>query len=206
MKSPVNIIGYASAVLSFNFAIGYCIAQLLSTFSVLPHPHDLFWLFLPSLFLAPAYLVTTVCLHFITGHSLKVWTAIGISFAIVYCAFAALVYFTQLTVVVPDLLNGKIDESHVLAFKSRSFLMAVDCLGYFFMSLSSFFIAFAFQATHKAFYWWMLANGLLIFILIPAFFNPFFYYIGAAWMITFPAAMLSAMKIFRTQPPQLSTI
>jgi hypothetical protein len=197
MKSPVNTIGYWSSVLALVFAIGYCIPQLLSSFNVLSHPSDLFWLFLPSLFLAPSFLVAVICLHYSIPPDERIWTTIGIAFAIVYCAFATLVYFTQLTVVIPDLLNSKIDETHVLAFKSRSFLMAVDCLGYFFMSLTTLFSAFAFRAEQKNFYRWMLANGLLVIIFIPAFFVPFFYYIGAIWMITFPVSMILAAKHFR---------
>ena len=197
MNQPVRIIGFWSAALSCLFAIGYSIPQLLSSFQILQHPHDLFWLFLPSLFLAPAFLVTTISLHYTASEEYRIYTAIGIAFAIVYCSFATLVYFTQLTVVIPPLLRGEIDKTHVLAFKSRSFLMAIDCIGYFFMSLSTLSIAFAFRTSGKTLFKWMLANGVLIVIFIPAFFVPFFYYIGAIWILTFPAAMISAAKIFR---------
>ena len=76
--------------------------------------------------------------------------------------------------------------------------MAIDCLGYFFMSLSTFFAAFAFRHLHhKWLYRALLYNGLLMPILVLAFFHPLLYYAGALWMITFPVAMIQAAKLFR---------
>ncbi|CAN5357166.1 hypothetical protein BH09BAC6_BH09BAC6_03660 [soil metagenome] len=193
---PYNRIGFWSAILSLIFAIGYSIPQLLSTFGAIPHPQDLFWLFLPSLFLAPAFLVTMICLHYRAPEGLKIWTAIGWSFAALYAIAVSSVYFTQLTVVLPAQTAGKIDENHILIFGPKTFLMAIDCLGYFFMSLSTFFAAYAFPRVHKWLYRGLLWNGLLIPVLILAFFFPWFYYIGALWMITFPLAMINAARLF----------
>lgn len=195
----VQKIGWWAATFSLLFALGYCVAQLLSTFTMLPHPHDLFWLFLPSLFLAPAFVVTMICLHYIAAPSVKIWTALGVAFALLYCADVSMVYFTQLTVVIPPLLKEEINETHVLAFHTKSFLMAVDCLGYFFMSLSTLFASFAFAHTGKWLYRGLLYNGLLIPVLVLAFFYPVFYYAGAIWMITFPLAMVNVARLFYHQ-------
>lgn len=193
----VKVIGFRAAIISFIFAAGYDIAQLLTWLHVLQHPHELFWLFLPSLFLAPAFLIVITCLHFTASDQEKIWTAIGLCFSVVYCAFATTNYFTQLTVVVPALVNGEINETYPLAFKQGSFMFAIDCLGYFFMSLSTLFAAFAFRETDKSLYQWMLWNGLLIFIFIAAYFDPFFYFIGSVWAITFSFVMIKAAKRFR---------
>jgi len=195
MKS--NLLGFWASVLALLFGLGYSVAQLLSWLGVIPHPQDLFWLFLPSLFLAPAFLVVMICLHYRASEEKKTWTLAALSFAIIYCGFATLNYFTQLTVVVPKLIKGDIDENNVLAFKQGSFMFAVDCLGYFFMSLSTSFAAFAFYDNNKKLYWWMLVNGALIVIFIPAYFNPFFYFIGSVWAVTFTVAMMYAARFFR---------
>jgi len=189
-------IGYWSAILSTVFAIGYAVPQIFSTLKLIPHPQDLIWLFVPSLFLAPVFLISMICLHYSSGENLKIWTALGVAFALLYAGDISLVYFSQLTVVIPQLLRSEITEMHVLAFRSKSFLMAVDCLGYFFMSLSTFFTAFAF-ANNKWLFRGLLYNGLLLPVLILAFFYPFFYYVGALWMITFPVAMLNTAGLFR---------
>ena len=202
MKPPVSIsvsnAGFWSAVLSVIFAIGYCVPQILSAAKILPYPHDMFWLFLPSLFLATVFVITMVCLHYAVDENVKIWTALGVSFALIYAPLVSLVYFTQLTVVLPALFRGEINETHVLSFPGRSFLMAVDCLGYFFMSLSTLFASFAFRNNstiwlYRGLFW----NGVLMPVLVLAFFYPAFYYIGALWMFTFPLAMINAAKYFQ---------
>lgn len=193
----LRTIGYYSALLSLIFAIGYAIPQILSSSGILPHPKDLFWLFLPSLFLGPAFLATMVCLHYMSG-KYKIWTALGWSFAIMYCSMVTIVYFVELTVVIPPQLRGDTHKIELLLFDRKSFLMAIDCLGYFFMSLSTLFAAFAFRHhRNKWLYRGMLWNGLLMPILILAYFYPEFYYVGAIWIFTFPLAMINAAKYFR---------
>ena len=192
----INKIGLWSATLSVIFGLGYSIPQILSELKVIPHPQDLFWLFLPSLFLAPVFLISMICLHYAADAGLKICTAIGAAFAILYCADVSMVYFTQLSVVVPAQLQGQVSEKQVLLFDRKTFLMAVDCLGYFFMSLSTFFAAFAFRK-NKWLYRGLLWNGALMPILVLAYFYPVFYYVGAVWMITFPLAMISAVKFFK---------
>jgi hypothetical protein len=197
-------LGFWAAILSAVFGVAYCIAQLLSWMKILTHPHELFWVFLPSLFLAPAYLIAVVCLHQSVPVAVKIWTSMAVAFATIYCTFATLNYFVQLTVVVPDLLGSKINESNVLIFKQGSFLFAIDCLGYFFMSFSSLACALAFKELDRYLYRWMLLNGLLVVIFIIAYFNPFFYYIGSPWVVTFSLAMVYAAKYFKKSQHKIS--
>jgi hypothetical protein len=105
--SSLHLLGYWSSIASLVFAWGYSAAQLLSWLKVISYPHDLFWLFLPSLFLAPSFLVAIICLYHKVQEELKIWSAIGVAFAIIYCAFATLTYFTQLGSVVPGIIRGK---------------------------------------------------------------------------------------------------
>ena len=90
-----------------------------------------------------------ICLHYKAGENKKLFTAIDVAFAILYCADVTLVYFSQLTNVIPAQLKNEINEKQVLLFDRRTFLMAIDCLGYFFMSFSTLFAAFAFQKENK---------------------------------------------------------
>ena len=195
-SSSINKMGFITAILSVIFGFCYSIAQILSTAQIIPHPQDLFWLFLPSLFLAPSFLIAIICLHYAASASLKIWTNIGVAFAVIYCTDVSMVYFTQLTVIVPAQLKGQINEKSVLLFNPKTFFMAVDCLGYFFMSLSTLFTAFAFRK-NTWLYRGLLWNGALMPVLVLAFFYPTFYYIGALWMITFPLAMINAARFFR---------
>ena len=198
-SASVNKIGFWSATLSVIFGLGYSVPQVLSAMKIIPHPQDLFWLFLPSLFLAPAFLIAMICLNFSVASRLKIWTAIGRDFAVIYCTLVTLVYFSQLTVVLPLEYKGALDEKYLLLFEHKTFLTAIDCLGYFFMSLSTFFAAFAFRK-NTWLYHGLLWNGALMPVLVLAFFYPVFYYAGAVWMITFPVAMISAAKFFKIDP------
>ena len=195
----IRSIGRWSAILATIFAIGYCITEIFSSAKLIPHPQNLYWLFAPSLFLAPAFLITMICLDHSVPVNLKIWTTIGWAFAAIYCTMITIVYFSQLTVVVPAQMQDNIGNKEVLLFDRRTFLMAVDCLGYFFMSLSTLFAAFAFRNydKNKWLYRGLLWNGLLLPVLILAFFYPVFYYAGALWMITFPLAMINAAKFFK---------
>jgi len=193
-----NSIGWWSAIFAGGFGIVYSVFQILSTLKLIPHPRDMFWLFTPSLLLAPAFLVAMICLHYYANNKVKLYTAVAVAFAILYCADVSLVYFTQLFVILPAQLNNQIAEKQVLLFDRKTFLEAIDCLGYFFMSLSTLFAAFSFANDEKNqwMYRGLLFNGLLLPVLILAFFYPAFYYVGALWMITFPLAMINVARLF----------
>lgn len=197
----VKKLGKPAAILSAVFAIAYSVFQLLALFKVIPHPHELFWLFLPSLLLAFTFLITIICLHYSVNDEHKIYTAIAVAFGILYCAFVSIVYFTQLVVVIPALLQNRIDESHVLAFSGKSFFVAVDCIGYATMNAATFFAAFAFQKDrqNKWLYRSLLLNGFQTPIVILAFFFPAFMFVGALWMITLPMAMINAARLFGTK-------
>jgi hypothetical protein len=193
----LRLLGYWSSIASLVFAWGYSAAQLLTWFQIISYPHDLFWLFFPSLFLAPAFLVNIICLHFTIRKERRIWSAIGAAFAIIYCALATLTYFTQLGSVVPGIIKGQITESHVLFFKPRSFTISIDCLGYFFMSLATLFTGFAFRRKDRRLYLWFLLNGLLLTVLVPAYFYPFLYYFGSVWIVTFSLSMIYSARVFK---------
>jgi glucan phosphoethanolaminetransferase (alkaline phosphatase superfamily) len=133
-----NKIGRLAAVLAAIFALTYSVFAILSLLKLLPHSSELFWQFLPSLLLAFAFATTVVCLHYTVAEEKKIYTALASSFAVVYCTCVTIVYFTQLAVVIPQLLQHKIDDNHLLAFTGNSFMVAVDCIGYGVMCLSAF--------------------------------------------------------------------
>ena len=151
--------------------------------------------------MAFAFVVTIICLHYSASRERKIYTAIASAFAIVYCTAVTIVYFTELAVVIPQLVRHKISDEHLLAFKDGSFMVAVDCIGYAIMSLSTLFAAFAFKNVegNRWLYRSLLYNGLLTPVVIAAFFVPAFLVIGALWMITLPTAMINAAKWFRNK-------
>lgn len=197
-SNNVKKIGRPAAILAAIFAATYSVFALLSVFMLIPHPYDLFWQFLPSFLLAIVFVITIVCLHYSVKAENKIYTAIATAFAVVYCVCVTIVYFTQLAVVVPAQLQHKIDDNHLLAFSDGSFMVAVDCIGYGMMSLTTLFAAIAIKRVgrNKWLYRSLLCNGLLTPFVITAFFVPAFLAIGALWMITLPMSMINAAKFF----------
>lgn len=195
-RHPVLSIGMWASVLSAVFAMGYSIAQILAWFKLIPPAAEPFWLFLPSLFLGPAFLITMSCLHFVAPKQLRIYTFIGVVFAIVYCSFATMTYSSQLGSVLPALSRGEIDNSYPFIMKPRSFLMTIDCLGYVFMSISTLFAGFAFRPLEKRLFRWMFWNGMVAAVFIPGYFNTFFYYLASPWILTFLMSMIYAWKLF----------
>ena len=201
----INKIGRPAAVLAAVFALTYSLFAILSLLNLIPHPYELFWQFLPSLLLAFAFVITVVCLHYIVAEENKIYTAIGSAFAIIYCTCASIVYFIQLAVVVPQLLQHKIDDNHLLAFADKSFMVAIDCIGYGVMSLSTFFSAFAFKdAKSRWLYRSLLFSGILIPFVVGSFFIPALMAVGALWMIAMPMAMINAAAWFGNSNKQIS--
>jgi hypothetical protein len=82
-------------------------------------------------------------------------------------------------------------------FSNNSLMVAVDCLGYGFMSVATFSLAFSFSKK-KWLFISLLCHGLLAPFVVGAFFFPALLAIGALWMITLPFAMIMAMKFFKS--------
>jgi hypothetical protein len=138
-------IGRTAALLAATFGIIYSAFGLLSVFKIIRHPCKLLCQFLPSLLLAFAFIETVICLHHSLAEEFKVYTAFASAFAVLYGACVAILYFTQIAVVIPALLKHKIHESHILAFTDKSFIIAVNCIGYGLMSIATLFAAIPFD-------------------------------------------------------------
>jgi hypothetical protein len=75
----------------------------------------------------------------------------AIAFASIYAVLIMVVYFAQLTAV--RLLVLSKQASQILDYKNFGLFFSYDLLGYAFMALATFFIAFAIQATTKSDKW-----------------------------------------------------
>jgi hypothetical protein len=188
--SPVSKLGLWASIASVFMAVLFSLFQLLSWLKIIPSPQGEYWLFLPSLLLAPAFLVTMICLHYRAPMRTSIWSALGMAFAVIYCTLTTLTYFNQVGAILPSIENGEIPGIHPLVYKARSFTMSIDCIGYFFMGLSTLFTAFAFRNRDRGIFKWMLYNGLVSLVLVPAFFYSFLHYAASIWLVTFSMSMI----------------
>lgn len=204
--------GFWAACLCALFAIAYIFAQLFEWWGALGSrggpessstPFGLALLLTPSLLLGSAFLVLMAALHRVAPPPRSVFSQTALAFATAYATLTGLVYFVQLTLVAPRLSAGDTADIAVFLFTPyRSFLFAVDLLGYSFMSIATLFGAFALPATAAArgAKIAMLANGLLVPFLAFQMYWPDLIYAASLWAVTFPVAMILLAALFRQLP------
>lgn len=192
-------IGIWAAILSVVFAACFSIVALAANFtSLIPA----IWInplsFAPSLLLAWSYLVLMACVLDAALPEHRVWAILGLCFAGLYATINSIVYFVQLVVVTPLVFQGKAELTGMLAFEPLSFMLSLNGLAYGLMSASAFFAAFAFPGrAHRLVRYALWAHGVMGPIVIAAIFWPWMTYIGALWIVTFPAMALSLIRVFR---------
>lgn len=204
--SPAGLVSDApravfwAAVCATVFSVAYDIAQIAEWIGLLGSaggpesastPIGLVILLLPSLLLGSSFLVLVAAAHQATPPHRKVWSQISLAFATAYAVLISLVYFVQLALVAPRIAQGNVRGIELLLFVPfDSFLYAVDILGYSFMSVSTGFLAFAFdnRGMGRAARVLLIGNGLLLpFIALQMFYHPLLY-VAALWAILFPGA------------------
>lgn len=165
-------------------------------------PFGIAILLTPSLLLGSSFLIMTAALHRLAPPPARVFSQIALAFATVYATLISMVYFTQLTLVAPRLASGDTAGIEYLIFVPyRSFLFAVDLLGYSVMCIATLFSAFALPAmrgarTAKLF---LLLNGAITPFLLFQMYEPRLIWIAALWGFTFPAAVIALARMLGKQ-------
>jgi hypothetical protein len=208
----VRTLGFWSALLCTVFSLAYVVAQLAEWAGLLgsaggPHSRStalgLMVLLTPSLLLAVVFVVLTVSIHYWAETSARIWSHVAVAFASIYAALVGIVYYVQLSFVLPRLARGEVEGIELLIFEPfDSFLYAVDVFGYSLMSLSTLFAAAVFKGAglerwiRRA----LIANGCLIPFLALQMFYPPLIWGGSLWAITFPTAAWLLAIHFRRLP------
>lgn len=201
-------LGFWAAVLAAFFGGCFSIVALISTFTTwIPE----LWVnplsFAPSLPLAWSYLALMVCVVELVPDERRIWARLGLGFATVYVTINSIVYFTQLVVVSPALWAGAGDPVAVLQFTPRSFMLALNGLAYGLMSISALLASQGLAATTDAQFarWSMVAHGLLAPFVVGTIFWPELAYVGALWIVTFPAMAIGLAMAFRRSSAEVAT-
>jgi hypothetical protein len=107
-------------------------------------PGDYAWLY-PGILLAFAFVVLMVCIHYRAPEHRKIFSQVGLSFALIYATVISVDYFLQFAVVQPSLLNGETASLSLLTqYNPHGIFIALECLGYSVMSIALLFAAGAF--------------------------------------------------------------
>ena len=191
--------GFWSAVSTAVFTMLFMVGAILGTMGLLPAPWDIVIPVGASLLLAPSFVVMMVSVHYAAPLEKKIWSHIGIAFAILYAALISIVYVTWLFVVEPHVLRGEANQVALLMLTPGSFMQMVDGLGYTFMGVALFFVApvFAGKRLEHWIRWLCLLSGpgaVLVFLSYVFYIIP----LGVAeWIITPALAILLAVYFRR---------
>ena len=149
-KNYVHQLGFWSAITA---TLLVTIAGITATASIQPFATIIGFL------LTSSFLVVMACIHCYAPEGKKVFSLVGLSFAIIYATLISVNYFIQLTFV----NQTTFDVSIFSMTNSQSMMWVIEILGYFFMGLATLFAApvFGSNRTENLIKWLFVANGIL---------------------------------------------
>ncbi len=222
VSKPVRQIGFWSAVLATVFSVSYGIAVIVMMLSAMSgaapgwqgvesyvasyQPISMLPLF-PSLPLAAAFIALMVSIHYYARDDKKIWSQLGLSFAIVYAVMASINYIVQLTVVRLSILNQETDGLAMFAMGNPHSIFWALASAYVFMNLAMLFAAPVFEGgkLERWIRWLFLANGasavITIFGIVVD--SPAIYLLGSLvpWCVIFSAATILLAVMFKRIGP-----
>jgi len=99
-------------------------------------PRDYFWMY-PSILLSLVYYVLMVAIHYFAPADKKVFSQIGMSFALISTATIVIDYFLQLSFIQPSVVLGETDGIALLSqFNPHGVFIVLEEIGFLMMSLS----------------------------------------------------------------------
>jgi hypothetical protein len=110
------------------------------------YPRDYYWMYI-AVFQIFAYLLFIVSNHFITPSEKKIFSFISFTFSLIAATVLLMAYFVQFTVVPISIMKGETEGIALITqYNGHGIFIAMEDLGYSAMSISFFFLAFAFSA------------------------------------------------------------
>ncbi len=213
--------GFWSAVLATLCSVGYGVALIVTMIGSTPaatdtpsgwggigafvasfQPIEMLSL-IPSLFLAPAFIVLMVSLHYYAAPEHKVWSHMGIAFALIYAVMACINYIMQLTAVRLSILNKETDGLAMFVMGNPHSLFWVLASSYAFMNLAMLFAAPIFEGGKLEHWirWLFLANGVsVVFTIVGVVIDLKAIYLLVSlvpWCVVFSAATALVALLFR---------
>jgi hypothetical protein len=99
-------------------------------------PGDYIWLY-PGLLLALIFVVLMGCIHSHASNDKKVFSQIGLAFALAYAVVIISDYFVQFTVVIPSLISGETAGLALFTqYNPHGIFIALEGIGYLMMSVA----------------------------------------------------------------------
>jgi hypothetical protein len=104
-------------------------------------PGDYMWL-VPGILLVPTFVVLMACIHAYAAEPKKIYSRIGLSFALIYAVVILVDYCLQLAVVAPSLQAGQTEGLSLFTqYNPHGLFIALETLGYSMMTVAFLFAA-----------------------------------------------------------------
>jgi hypothetical protein len=199
MEDNSKAFGFWSGLFTTIFAIIYIIPQLIQGIDMPATKSSLIWILTPSLCLAPSFLIMMVSVHYFAPQEKKIYSHIGLLFGLAYFIYVSIVYFTVLTVTMPNTLSGRAQSVALLKYEPESFLSGIDALGYTTMSLATLFTFPVFKKSglEKWLRITFLAHGVMAPVILLTQIYPMVAYLGALWILTLPTCSVLITILFK---------
>ena len=126
-------------------------------------PGDYLWL-VPGILLAPIFVVLLASIHAWAPEPQKIFSRIGLAFAVGYAVVVGVDYFVQFAVVIPSLQGGETQGLSLFTqYNPHGLFIAGEALGYLMMSTALLFAApvFAGGRIERAIQWLFVASFVL---------------------------------------------
>ena len=221
LARSVSQIGFWSAMLATLFSIGYGVTLVITILSMSAsatntspgwggiesfvasfQPIQMLSL-IPSLLLAPTFVVLMVSLHYYAAPDKRIWSHLGITFTLIYAVMASINYITQLTVVRLGILNNETDGLAMFVMGNSHSIFWALASAYVFMNLAMLFAAPIFDGgrLERWLRWLFVANGVSAIVTIYGIVadSPQIYLLGSLvpWCVIFSLAMALLAVMFR---------
>jgi hypothetical protein len=164
---------------------------------------------IPSLLLAPMFVILMLCIHHYASDDKKVLSQLGVSFATICSTVLSIHYYIQLTFVQQGILNN--ETAGVWQFAApnpHSFFWTFAALGYGFMGIALLCAAPVFSGkSERVVKWLFVANGIVgIGFLIGNALSIFLVNILASfiWGVLFPISAIWLAKKFRNSQAEIA--
>lgn len=127
-------------------------------------PRDYLWMY-PGFLSALIFVVLMACIHHNASGEKKIFSQVGLSFALISGTVLAIDYFIQLAVMQPALLKGETEGLSLFSqYNPHGIFIAFEDLGYLMMSIAFLFFAMVFDGHNRierAIRWLFIASFVL---------------------------------------------
>jgi hypothetical protein len=127
-------------------------------------PRDYIWMY-PATLMMCLFLVLMSCIHSYAAEDRKLYSQIGLVFAVISSTVLAMDYYIQLAMVQPSLLKGELEGLVLISqYNPHGIFIALEELGYLMMSLAFLFMGFVFAGEsmlERSIGWLLIVSSVL---------------------------------------------